>query len=203
MRSVIHCFLIAAIWTISTTAAADVQKGMDAYDIGDYETALAECQPAAEAGDAIAQFCIGRMYANGFGVAMDDALALKWYGLAADQGHAEALYNLGVMHSNGWGVPMDDAVAASFFQKGAELGSPLAQMSLASLRRSGRGIEQDVVEAYKWYAIARDLGNMNAGFKLDEIVVELTESERQLAEKAAEEWLAANNGDVHQAEILD
>ena len=203
MRRVLCWFLVLASLGTGATAAADVQTGMDAYDIGDYETALAECQPAAESGDAIAQFCIGRMYANGFGVAMDDALALKWYGLAADQGHAEALYNLGVMHSNGWGVPMDDSAAAAFFAKAADLGSPLAQMSLANLCRNGRGVELDLAEAYKWYTIAAELGNMNASFKLDELVIDITEEERQRATASAEEWLAKNNGSRVDSDIPD
>ena len=203
MPTVLRCILVATILGSAATAAADVQAGMDAYDIGDYETAMAECLPAAEAGDAAGQFCVGRMYANGFGVAMDDALALQWYGLAGDQGHAEALYNLGVMHANGWGVPMDDAKAAGLFVKAAEGGSLLAQMSLANLYRSGRGIEQDLVKAYTWYAIAAELGNMNAGFKLDELTPELSYDERQLADSAATEWLAANNGEAARAGVQE
>ena len=201
MHSAFRCILMAATLVTGSMAAADVQQGMDAYDVGDYETAMAECLPAAETGDPIAQFCIGRMYANGFGVAMDDALALQWYGRAADQGHAESLYNLGVMHSNGWGVPMDDAAAARFFENAAELGLPLAQMSLANLHRQGRGVEQDVAKAVKWYTIAAELGNMNADFKLDELAPELSEAERQLAEKSAREWLDTNNGDKLKVDV--
>ena len=173
--------------------AAEVQKGLDAYDIGDYETSLAECEPAAEAGDPRAQFCVGRLYANGFGVAMDDSLALKWYGLAAEQDHAEAMYNLGVMTANGWGVPMDDAAAADWYRKAAELGFPLAQMSLAHLCHSGRGVERDLVEAYMWYAVAAGLGNMNASFKLDELAPELSEEDRKAAAQHADAWLEANS----------
>ena len=203
MRGQVCLVQIAAVLLTCSPAAAQVQKGMDAYDIGDYETAMAECLPAAEAGDATGQFCIGRMYANGFGVAMDDALALKWYGLAADQGHAEALCNLGVMHANGWGVPMDDAAAAALFARAAELGSVLAQTSLADMHDSGRGVERDIIAAYKWYAIANELGNMNAGFKLDDLVAEMTAEERQLAEESAAAWLAANNGARANANVLD
>ncbi|MGH8223251.1 MAG: tetratricopeptide repeat protein, partial [Woeseiaceae bacterium] len=94
---------------LATASGADFEAGFAAYSRGDYETALAEWQPLAEQGDASSQFGLGLLYANGFGVAMDDAQALKWYGLAADQGHAEAQYNLGVMYQNGWGVEQSDA----------------------------------------------------------------------------------------------
>lgn len=203
MRDLCRIILFAAVLLTPTAISADVQKGLDAYDVGDYATSLAECQPAADSGDAKAQFCIGRLYANGFGVAMDDALALKWYGLAAEQGHAEALYNLGVMHANGWGVPMDDVAAAKWYRQAAELGSPMAQMSLANLCRNGRGVEQDVVEAFMWYAIAAELGVMTAGFKLDEIAPELSLDEKQLAEERAQAWLDANNGDKEYSAVMD
>ena len=183
--------------------AADAQKGIEAYNIGEYETALAECQPAAEAGDALAQFCVGRMYANGFGVAMNDAQAHKWYGLAAAQGHAEAQFNLAVMNANGWGVPMNDAEAARLYGLAAEQGFTQAQTSLASLYRSGRGVEQSGVEAYRWYAIAAKLGDMNAEFKLDEIAIDLSPDEIAAAEDSANAWLEANNGEVIHAGRVD
>ena len=203
MRGEVCCVLLAAALFASSTATAQVSKGMEAYDMGDYETAMAECLPAAEAGDPIGQFCIGRMYANGFGVAMDDIQALQWYGMAAEQGHAEALYNLGVMHANGWGVPMDDAAAAELFTQAAELGSVLAQMSLANLCRTGRGLERDIVAAYKWYAIADELGHMNAYFKLDELAPDLSEEERQLAEESAAAWLATDIGTRALADVTE
>jgi transglycosylase-like protein with SLT domain/Sel1 repeat-containing protein len=45
---------------------------------------------AARLGDAEAQFSLGWMYANGRGVAKDDALAALFFGLAAKQGHEDA-----------------------------------------------------------------------------------------------------------------
>ena len=53
----------------------------------------------AEQGDADAQFNLGVMYAEGEGVARDDAEARRWYRKAAEQGHADAQHNLRV-----WGL---------------------------------------------------------------------------------------------------
>lgn len=195
--------LALALLLPGLAVAVDVQKGIDAYNIGDYETALAECQPAAEAGDALAQFCVARMYANGFGVAMDDTLALKWYGLAAEQGHAEAQFNLGVMNANGWGVPMDDTEAARWYVLAAEQGFTQAQTSIAGMYRSGRGVEPSAVEAYRWYSIAAKLGDMNAEYKRDEIAIDLAPEDVAAAEDLANAWLEANNGDVIHAGRLD
>ncbi len=47
---------------------ADFQAGLDAYDRGDYGTALKEFRPLAEQGHAEAQLYLGIMYSQGLGV---------------------------------------------------------------------------------------------------------------------------------------
>ena len=49
-------------------ALADVEAGRDAANKGDFETALSEWRPLAEAGDPEAEYLLGRLYANGDGV---------------------------------------------------------------------------------------------------------------------------------------
>jgi len=83
------------------------QEGYDAYNRGDYDTALKEWRPLAEQGFALSQFNLGVMYHQGHGVPKDYAEAMKWYRLAADQGHTNAQTNLGVMYHQGHGVPQD------------------------------------------------------------------------------------------------
>ena len=78
------------IFSCATAWAADFDKGLAAARAGDFVTALAEWKPLAEQGDAVAQFYLGVMYANGEGVIEDDKEAVKWYRLAAEQGFAQA-----------------------------------------------------------------------------------------------------------------
>ena len=94
--------LLALLMTLSSPVAAqDFQKGLTAYQAGDYATALQEWKPLAEAGDAIAQYNLGVMYSNGKGVPQDYAEAVKWYRLAIDQGFAAAQFNLGLVYEYG------------------------------------------------------------------------------------------------------
>ena len=51
--------------------------GVEAYNRGDYATALQEFRPLAEQGDVKAQFNLGFMYDNGKGVPENDAEAAK------------------------------------------------------------------------------------------------------------------------------
>ncbi len=63
------------------------QEGCDAYERGDYDTALKEFRLLAERGNEAAQANLGFMYAKGQGVPQDYVQAYRWYTLAASQGN--------------------------------------------------------------------------------------------------------------------
>ena len=88
----------------------------------------------AEAGDAAAQYSLGRMYDSGHGILEDDAEAAHWYRRAAEQGHARAQYNLGLRYDFGAGVPEDAAEAVRWYRLAAEQGYPPAKVALGQLQ---------------------------------------------------------------------
>lgn len=200
MRSIIRfAALIAFLISPVTVFSADLQKGLAAFDEGDYATSLAECQPLAEEGNTDAQYCVGRLYANGFGVAMDDALALKWYGLAAAGGHAEAQYNLGVMHANGWGVQMNDVPAAEYYLLAANQGYAPALAALGFSYKHGAGVDKDLIQAVMWFDIAAQRGDYTAASERDDLAESMTQSELLQSKQAAVEWLADFDGQAMHA----
>ena len=81
------------------------QEGMDAYERGDYDTALKEWRPLAERGNEAAQANLGAMYYLGHGVGQNYQEAAQWFQSAARQGNAKAQFNLGGMYSEGKGFP--------------------------------------------------------------------------------------------------
>ena len=83
--------------TLSVTERLGI--GRDAFRVRDYASALEAWAPLAEDGNAIAQFRIGGLYADGSGVAADPAEARKWWTLAADQGHDKAAQLLAALAS--------------------------------------------------------------------------------------------------------
>ena len=195
MREVIRfVVLVVLLLGPAMVTGADVNKGLAAYDVGDYETAFAECMPLAQEGNMTAQFCIGRMYANGFGVMMDDAEALRWYGLAAESGHAEAQYSLGVMHANGWGVPMNDEEAARYYRQSAEQGFVQAMSALAYVTYRGIGVEENLAAGYMWYHIAAELGDLSAISNRDDLAGKLTPEDVASAKADAAKWLERFDG---------
>jgi TPR repeat protein len=118
--------LVLSIICFAIPAWADFQAGMDAYNRGDFKTALREWQPLAEQGDARAQFSFGLLYENGDGVPRDYAKARQWYEKAAAQGDAKAQLYLGLQSSFGQGVPMDVVEAYMWYSLAAENGNPHA-----------------------------------------------------------------------------
>ena len=109
---------LAFILSLNTAVfAQNYDTGLNAYNSGDFTTALEVWKIVAERGDADAQFGLGYMYDNGEGVLQDYEEAAKWYRKAAEQGNAYAQYNMGVSYEQGQGVPQDSKEAFKWYLK--------------------------------------------------------------------------------------
>jgi len=103
--------------SLSGVSYASFNKGWEAFDKGDYQTALKEWQPLAEQGDAQAQYFLATLYDNGEGVAQDYKAAAKWYRKAAEQGDVGAQFSLATLYDNGKGISQDMTKAKYWIQK--------------------------------------------------------------------------------------
>lgn len=135
-----------------TKSDAQSDKGMAAYDRGDYENAVAIWKKLADAGNAVAQFNVGNMYLKGLGVARDPKQAAHFYELAASQGHGVSQYNLAVMYAGGAGVTRDYQRAMNWIDKALanmtdEDGRQLAQQARSFI--AARLAEESAVTAAK------------------------------------------------------
>lgn len=81
---------LSLLCTLAAPASAGMAEAYAAYDTADYDTALREVQPLAEAGNPDAEYSLGVMYYLGQGVTQDLVQAHRWLALAADQGKALA-----------------------------------------------------------------------------------------------------------------
>ena len=134
MKRILATILSLTLLIGTTAFSADFQKGLTAYESGDFATALREWEPLAEQGYANVQFNLGVMYDNGKGVPQDDKTAVKWYTLAAEQGIASAQFNLGTMYTNGTGVLQDYKTAVKWYKLAAEQGIASAQSNLKKMK---------------------------------------------------------------------
>ncbi len=95
--------------------AADLDLGADAYEAGDYATAIREWQPLADEGNPMALYNFAVLYELGLGVNADRNQAADLYARAAEQGLADAQYEIGNLHMNGFygSRDRDEAIAWS------------------------------------------------------------------------------------------
>ncbi|MFB3080141.1 MAG: tetratricopeptide repeat protein, partial [Lysobacterales bacterium] len=103
------------------TIMADYQSGLDAYDSGDYATALhdwkAVVTPTHPAIFAETHYAIGMLYWTGQGVTKDYFEASKWMHQGAHLNHAGAQAKLGYLYTEGIAVKQDYQQAFEWFSK--------------------------------------------------------------------------------------
>ena len=197
--------LLITVWSailltlalLSPAHAADLEAGKEAYRRGDFPSALREFRPLAEQGHAGAQFNLGFVYDEGWGVPQDEAEAVRWYRKAAAQGHAPAQFNLGHMYADGRGMPQGEVEAVTWYRRAAEQGDARAQNALGFMFDEGRGVPQDDVEAYAWLNIAVAQGSSSEQTRghaveiRDRIAQRMTLEARTRAQQLAREYWQA------------
>lgn len=164
---------------LAAPAHADVKDGVDAWQRGDYQGAVAEWRPAALAGDADAQFNLGQAYKLGRGVPTDLAQAEAWYRRAAKQGHLQAEDNLGLVLFTA--NRRDEAMP--FITRSAERGEPRAQYVLGTAHFNGDLAPRDLARAYALTKRASDAGLGIASARLAQLdsLIPLEQRQRGLA----------------------
>jgi TPR repeat protein len=179
MKIVVRQMLVAAtaasLFLGAAAAAADVKKGVDAWQAGNFVGAVAEWRPLAEQGDSDAQFNLGQAYKLGRGVPTDLRLAQSWYEKAAQQGHGQAQAILGlIMFQNG-----NRAGAMPWIKKGADNGDPRAQYVLGTALFNGDLVAKDWPRAYALMVRAAAQGLPQAQANLDQMNVHMPLAQRQ------------------------
>jgi TPR repeat protein len=157
--------------------AAGLNAGMQAYEVGNYATALKEWLPLARQGNAVAQRNLGILYFEGQGLQSNLLEASMWFQRSAEQGDAIAQYKLGWAYLTGNYVlregASDYAKAEYWLHLSAEQGSAKAQLLLGQLYDYGwgatQGVPQDYAEAVKWYTLSAEQGDSIAQYLLADL----------------------------------
>lgn len=165
--------------SLAAPALADVKDGVDAWQAGNYQAAVAEWRPLAIAGDADAQFNLGQAYKLGRGVPTDLGQAESWYRRAAKQGHLQAEDNLGLVLF----TANRREEAMPFITRSAERGEPRAQYVLGTAMFNGDLAPQDLPRAYALTKRASDAGLGIASARLAQLdsLIPLDQRQRGLA----------------------
>ncbi len=160
-RTLMMIFAVAIAFPMAAYAA-DYQKGFAAFKRGDYAVAIKEWKPFAEQGNASAQYNLGLMYQNGWGVRQDYGEALKWFRRAAEQGNSQGQDGLGSLYRNGRGVQKDYKESVRWYQLAAQQGNDVALKNLGDMYFNGFCVPQDYATAARHYKPASELGRVDA-----------------------------------------
>lgn len=184
-------------------AAAGLKKPIPPAPIPNAPTALTAgpnltaLQYAAEGGHPVAQWKLGRMYANGDGVAQDDVRAFEYFSRIANA-HAEdsptapqaaivanAFVALGRYYLDGIPnskIKPDAERAREMFSYAASyFGNAEAQYDLARLYLKGIGAPRDPRYGARWLGLAAQKGQHQAQALLGEMLFNGTQLPRQAA----------------------
>ena len=163
MYLTILCIPAVLLLGAAEASGADFQKGLEAFEAGDYAVALRELRPLAKQGDAKAQYKLGLMYALSDSVVQVVAQGMKWCREAAGIEDNWAHYAHGVDFQ---GIAREDALAVEWCRKAAEQGDAQAQYTLGAMYEKGQGVAQDDTLAAGLYRKAAEQGHAQAQYNL-------------------------------------
>jgi len=157
------------------------ERGSEAYDSGDYATAIKEWKSLAEEGNTAAQWNLYLSYQkknkyekadywlnqaakNGYERAQCRVAriyqnkekyrkAVYWYTKAAQKGNSWAQYCLGSIYKKGRGVLQDLEKTRQLYTQAALQGESMAQRDLGEMFYEGEGGPIDFIQAYAWWTL--------------------------------------------------
>ena len=144
----------AIVFTLSSSAFADVAAGLEALESRDLPKAAEQFNAAFEAGDGDGAFYLGRMAEFGVGLPADLPRAAALYKVAAEKGSVRAMNRLGLMHLNGNGALQNYAKALELICGAAEEGDANAQFNCGNLYAQGKGADKNLNKAVDFYRLA-------------------------------------------------
>ena len=125
---------------------------------------LEQLTQTAEAGQALAQYALGRLYRDGGPVEKNHLRSVIWLTQAAKQGDRRAMYALGKLY-----LAEDDlSTAMRWFQQSAELGYTLAQYRLGKLLLESGDADSNTA-AVRWLTDAAECGDPYAQYALGKV----------------------------------
>ncbi|HED5889366.1 TPA: sel1 repeat family protein [Salmonella enterica] len=146
---------------------------------------------AADQGEKVAQYHLGRLYYEGVVIKKDYNKAAFWYDRSASQNFTKAQSALSVFYYEGLGgIPVNKCKAIELLKKAATHGDPVAQHNLALIYSVGvKELPRDNEQAYAWYSAAYANGlNESVQYK-SEIAKKLTPYEFERANILSKEYI--------------
>jgi TPR repeat protein len=192
-----------------------LKDGLRAFNLKNYKKAFEIFKPLAEQDNDVAQFHLGVIYTNGYGVDKDLKQAFDWQLKATNQNNKEAESELShlkvILRNEGLGAYNNKNYkkALETFIPLAEQGDDVAQFHLGIMYENGYGVDKDLNQAFYWQSKSAKQGNNGAESSLSNVTDILLDDGldafRNKNYKKALEYLKplAENGNVRAGSVFD
>ena len=164
--------------TLFASPRAALQAGINGYRSGDVKSSVDALTYAAAQGQPLAQWKLGRMYAQGDGVPHDDVKAYDYFSkivesydeenpdrreisVVANAFVAVGVYSLSGI-ANGKVAPDPERALEVFQYAATNFSNADAQYNLARMYLDGTAVEKDPRQGTRWLALAADKGHRAA-----------------------------------------
>jgi len=194
VRQLILLAIVALATSCVQTTQSAFDKGVRAYNNGDYDQAYSHTMTSAESGDPRAQYNLGVMYRKGHGTPQNYTEALKWYCRAAVGGTYAGLSNIGEMYAEGLALPLDQDKAQQWHRMAAVLGDPLGQVAMVRDLWGEELLPKDREEVYLWLNVLflQDISflgyDQGLAQYIDDLEAQMTPKQIQAGKAAVKAW---------------
>lgn len=193
--------LLCSVALFSFNVAAGYQEAENAFNEQRYTQAFAEFLPLAEEGDYRAQYYLGYLYLNGYGVQKDAKKAVSYLEKSIKQNYDLAQSLMAYMYFEGNGVRQDKKKAISLYQQAAAQGNSSALLNLGVAYYKGDGVEKNIQRAMEYFLKVSPQDQPVVATYLGDIYLNNKEYADPI--KAFEQYVtAAKAGDIASYDVL-
>jgi TPR repeat protein len=198
MKKLLWIIVLGLLWC-NTSLANDPnrcdgisKKAMKAMMIEDYPTAFKFANESiTKEKEACADFILGTLYFEGWGVEKNQAKGLNYYKLGAEKGHDVSQKFLATAYYKGIGTERNPKKAAKLFKKLAEKNNANGQIYLAYMYSAGDGINRDLILSYMWFFIVSKQYPEPANSEMKKLENVMSAKDINDAIKKANDWLSS------------
>lgn len=141
-----------------------LDKGISAFDNGNYAEAIKHFEKSAAEGNRIAMNNLAYIYISGVNGQKNTPEALRWFKKSAEKGDVVAMYNIGLIYDEGDGVKIDRTKALEWYKKASDEDYVLAKYNIGYLYYTDEGGYQDYQKAMDWFKKADAQAYPEAGY---------------------------------------
>ncbi len=159
------------------TCAQNAQEGTISFYHENYIEAQKYLTKASQAGDPSANYYLGIMYLNGYGVPVNYQEAARLFTLSAQKNHSGGQIALGVLLIEGIGIPQNFKRAAALLTLSAKQDNQSAQAILGWIYKYGVGVPENRIVAYALWNYVAAKGDDWARYNRNYLLSEMTEDD--------------------------